>query len=72
MDADKKEYLRNALRHKRKKERFNQSLAREVSKKESGRNGYKIYVNLMNEVRDAAEENGTSNEKAVKSLLKKG
>ncbi|MFO8110167.1 MAG: hypothetical protein R6U17_06600 [Thermoplasmata archaeon] len=71
MDSKKKTYLRNALKHQRKKEDFNKSLSREVSKRQKGKEGYKIYIDLMNDIRNIANKHNISNEKAAKKILKK-
>ncbi len=70
MDSKEKDFLRNALRSQRRKERFNKALAREVSKRMNGKSGYKKYIDLMNKVRETADEKDISEEKAVKLLLK--
>lgn len=69
MDKDEKEFLRRALKDKRRREEFNRSLARTISKSLKGKEGYKLYIELMNQVRETAKKHRTSDENAVKLIL---
>ncbi len=69
MDKQEKKYLEDALRAKRSHERFNKALARTISDKEKGKDGYVRYINMMSEVRKLAYKKRISNEEAVKRIL---
>lgn len=71
MDKQGKKYLEEALRDKTPHERFNSALARVVGEKVQGKKGYKLYLELMDEVRSLASEENISREKAVETILGK-
>ncbi len=69
MDKQEKKYLEDALRVQRPHERFNKALARTISDKEKGKDGYVRYLNMISEVRKLAHKKRISNEEAVKHIL---
>lgn len=71
MDKEEKKHLEDALHDQRPHERYNQALARTMSDQKEGKEGYKNYLELIDKVRDAAEENDCSVEDAVKRLIGK-
>jgi len=71
MERQEKKYLEEALREKTPHEKFNKALARVLGEKVRGKRGYKLYIDLMEEVRSLARKKDISNERAVRSILGK-
>ncbi len=69
MNKEEKKYLEDALRTKRPHERFNKALARAIRRKEDGKEGYKLYIDMIGEVRKVAAKKGISGEEAAKRIL---
>ncbi len=71
MDKEGKKLVEKALKNQRPHERFNKALSRTVSEKQKGKKGYKRYLELMDEIRELAREEGVDIEKSVKKILGK-
>ncbi|MEF8874366.1 MAG: hypothetical protein V5A88_06825 [Candidatus Thermoplasmatota archaeon] len=71
MDKEGKKMVEEALRNQRPHERFNQALSRTVSDKKKGKEGYKRYLELIDEVRDVAKEEDIDIEEGAKKILGK-
>ncbi|MFP3871675.1 MAG: hypothetical protein ACLFVL_02205 [Candidatus Aenigmatarchaeota archaeon] len=71
MDKEGKRLVEEALRNQRPHERFNKALSRTVSDKKQGKEGYKLYVDLMEEIRELARKEDIEVEKGAKKILGK-
>lgn len=69
MDKKKKKYLEDALRSKRPHEEFNKALARTISDRIKGKEGYQLYIDMMGDIRDISRKKKISNEDAAKRIL---
>ena len=71
MDKKGKKLIEQALRKQRPHEEFHKALSRTVSDFKQGKEGYKRYVELIEEVRNIAREEDIELGDGAKSILKK-
>ncbi len=67
MDSKDREYLRKALKNFHHS--MEESLSKVISAEEQGPDGFKRYMNIMNEIREYARSKGISEKKAAKELV---
>ena len=66
MDDKDREYIRRALRNYHHS--MEESLSKEISREEQGPDGFRRYMNIMNEIRAYARSKGITEKKAAKEL----
>ncbi len=71
MDKKGEELVEEALRNQRPHEKFHKALSRTVSDTKQGEEGYKRYLELIDEVRKVAKEEDVKIEKGAKKILGK-
>ncbi len=71
MDKKGKKLVEQALRNQRPHERYHKALSRTVSNTKQGKEGYKRYLDLIDEVREVAEEEDLEIEESAKKIIGK-
>lgn len=71
MDKKGKKLVEEALRNQRPHEKFHKALSRTVSDKKQGKEGYKRYLELIDKVREVADEEDVEIEKSAKKIVGK-
>ncbi|MFW5946826.1 MAG: hypothetical protein ACOCSJ_05125 [Candidatus Natronoplasma sp.] len=66
---NKNKMIKKALDEQGPEERFNKALAKVVSESTSGKQGYKKYMDLIEEIRKISREDEISIEEAAKKYL---
>ena len=66
MDSEDKRYLKKALKNYHHS--MEESLSKAISEEEQGPDGFKRYMNIMNEIRAYARSKGITEKKAAKEL----